>query len=160
MEKELFIIHFLKNHSQTIATAESCTGGLMGHRLTNVPGASQVFQQGFIVYSNEAKENLLHVPKSTLEKFGAVSREVAKIMAERVREVSKTTFGLAVTGIAGPTGGSKEKPVGTVFLALAQQDMPTKVWHEFFPEERLFFKEKVVEKLFDYLIEALSVSKG
>ena len=106
----------------TIATAESCTGGLIANRLTDVSGSSAYFERGLITYSNEAKIQLLQIPASIIEKHGAVSEETARLMAEGVRRLAGTDLGLASTGIAGPTGGSKEKPVGTVFIALADKD--------------------------------------
>ena len=102
--------------------AESCTGGLISHRLTQVPGSSGYFLRGVVVYSNESKEELLGVPRAVLETSGAVSRETAELMAKGVRERSRTTLGLATTGIAGPTGGSPAKPVGRVFVGLAAED--------------------------------------
>lgn len=109
----------LRDQGLTLAVAESCTGGLICHRLTNVPGSSDYFQGGVVTYSNEAKMDLLRVPGETLEKNGAVSEAVAQAMALGVKEVFHTPLGLAVTGIAGPTGGSAEKPVGTVWIGLA-----------------------------------------
>ncbi|MBX9743499.1 MAG: CinA family protein [Chthoniobacterales bacterium] len=141
------IVNTLRSRSQSVATAESCTGGLLAHRLTNVPGASAVFQQGLVVYSNQAKGELLGVPQKLLERFGAVSAEVATAMAERLRQKSGATFGLATTGIAGPAGGSAAKPIGTVFLAIASENKTTEVWREFFLGERLLFKEKATEAL-------------
>ncbi len=91
----------------------------MAHRLTQIPGSSAYFERGVVVYSNAAKVQMLQVPESLIAAHGAVSAEVAEKMAEGVRRVSKTTLGLAITGIAGPAGGSEEKPVGTVFIALA-----------------------------------------
>ncbi|MBM3857077.1 MAG: CinA family protein [Verrucomicrobia bacterium] len=147
------IIQKLHLSSQTTATAESCTGGLLAHTLTNVPGASAVFLEGVVSYSNDAKVNLLNVHPGLIETHGAVSAEVAQAMAEGVQKKSGATFGLATTGIAGPSGGSEEKPVGTVFLAIAQAGKLTKVWKEFFPEERLSFKEKVVGRILNRLLE-------
>lgn len=108
----------LRVNQMTIAVAESCTGGLIGHHLTNVPGSSDYFIGGVICYSNQAKVDLLNVSPETLREHGAVSRQAAVEMAKGVRSLHKTTIGLAVTGIAGPSGGSPEKPVGTVFIAL------------------------------------------
>jgi nicotinamide-nucleotide amidase len=142
------IVQALQQASQTIATAESCTGGLLAHCLTNVSGASAIFEKGFITYSNTSKIKLLQVPASMLEMHGAVSEKVAGAMAEGVRRVSGTTFGLATTGFAGPTGGTEEYPVGTLFLAMAKEEKETIVWREFFPgEERMAFKEKAVEAM-------------
>lgn len=105
----------------TLAVAESCTGGLVAERLTNVPGSSKYFVEGLVTYSNESKSRLLGVDKKLILEFGAVSQQVARDMARGVRHRAKTDFGLAVTGIAGPDGGSEEKPVGLVFIALADE---------------------------------------
>ena len=109
----------LMEKNKTISVAESCTGGLIGHRLTNVPGSSKYFLGGIIVYSNQSKMDLLHVHPDTLDKYGAVSDRTVKEMTLGVRQNSKTDLALAVTGIAGPDGGTKEKPVGTVHVGLA-----------------------------------------
>jgi nicotinamide-nucleotide amidase len=103
-----------------LAVAESCTGGLVSHRLTNIPGSSAFFRQGLIVYSNEAKKELLDVPDELLEEYGAVSPQVAEAMAKEVRLVGDADLGLAITGIAGPGGATPTKPVGLVYLALAR----------------------------------------
>jgi nicotinamide-nucleotide amidase len=103
----------------TLAVAESCTGGLIAQRLTSVPGSSKYFIEGVVTYSNESKTRLLGVDKKLVKEFGAVSQQVARDMARGVRHKAKTDFGLAVTGIAGPDGGTKEKPVGLVYIALA-----------------------------------------
>ena len=109
----------LKHQGMTLSVAESCTGGLISHRITNIPGSSDYFERALIVYSNRAKTELLGVPKRVLNRHGAVSRQAASLMAEGVRAQSSTDLGLAVTGIAGPGGGTEEKPVGTVWIALA-----------------------------------------
>src|ERR1043166_3646864 len=103
----------------TVAVAESCTGGLIAQRLTNVAGSSKYFIEGVVTYSNESKVRLLGVDKKIIKEFGAVSQQVARDMARGVRHKAKTDFGLAVTGIAGPGGGTEEKPVGLVYIALA-----------------------------------------
>ena len=103
----------------TVSVAESCTGGLIAQRLTNVPGASRYFLEGVVTYSNQSKTRLLGVDKKLIKEFGAVSQQVARDMARGVRHKAKTDFGLAVTGIAGPDGGTEEKPVGLVYVALA-----------------------------------------
>jgi len=103
----------------TLAVAESCTGGLVAHRLTEVPGSSNYFTEGVVTYSNEAKTRLLGVPAELIERNGAVSAEVAEAMAEGVKRRAATDFGLAVTGVAGPGGGTPEKPVGLVYVSLA-----------------------------------------
>lgn len=149
------LIQKLTLSSQTVATAESCTGGLLAHTLTNIPGASAVFWEGAICYSNAAKTRLLGVSPDLIENHGAVSAEVAQAMAEGIQQKSGATFGIATTGIAGPSGGSEEKPVGTVFLAIAQAGQPTEVWQELFPEERLVFKEKSTEAVLQYFLSLL-----
>ena len=103
----------------TLAVAESCTGGLIAQRLTSVPGSSKYFIESCVTYSNESKVRLLGVDKNLIKEFGAVSQQVARDMARGVRHRAKTDFGLAVTGIAGPGGGTEEKPVGLVYIALA-----------------------------------------
>jgi nicotinamide-nucleotide amidase len=112
----------LIQRKMTLAAAESCTGGMIGERITNVAGSSAYFERAVVVYSNAAKTDLLGVPGELIEKHGAVSREVAKAMAKGIRERAKTDLGIAVTGIAGPTGGTPEKPVGLVYIALATND--------------------------------------
>jgi nicotinamide-nucleotide amidase len=112
----------LRKAGLTLALAESCSGGLIAKRITDLPGSSDYFLQGVVSYSNAAKERLLGVPADLLERHGAVSREVAIAMASGVRTTAGSDLGLAVTGIAGPAGGSGDKPVGTVFIALADKD--------------------------------------
>ncbi|MFQ5936088.1 MAG: CinA family nicotinamide mononucleotide deamidase-related protein, partial [Acidiferrobacterales bacterium] len=109
----------LRDHKQTLAVAESCSGGLLGNRITNVPGSSTYFVGGIIAYSNELKEKLLGVSQQTLASFGAVSEETAREMALGVRTITGAHLGIATTGIAGPDGGTPDKPVGTVAIALA-----------------------------------------
>jgi nicotinamide-nucleotide amidase len=116
---EEIVGNLLRSHQATLAVAESCTGGLIAHRLTNIAGSSDYFERGVVVYSNRAKIELLKVPEDLLDAVGAVSSPVAEKMAEGVRQISRSTLGLGVTGIAGPGGGSAEKPVGTVFIALS-----------------------------------------
>jgi PncC family amidohydrolase len=103
----------------TLSTAESCTGGLLAQLLTDVPGISAVFREGWITYANQAKERSLGVPRELLEKFGAVSREVAEAMALGAARASGSRMAVAITGVAGPGGGTPEKPVGLVWLGLA-----------------------------------------
>ncbi len=115
---EDFIVCGLIERNQTLVVAESCTGGYLSHRITNVSGSSAVFPAGHCVYSNESKESILGVSKIALEK-GAVSQSVAREMADRVRLLHKADYALATTGIAGPTGGTEEKPVGTVYIGIS-----------------------------------------
>ena len=110
------VVTLLKEKGFTVTTAESCTGGLLAGRLLNVPGASAVYNEGYITYSNEAKRKLLGVPEETLRLHGAVSSETAARMAAGAAEAAEANAALAVTGIAGPDGGTKEKPVGLVYI--------------------------------------------
>jgi nicotinamide-nucleotide amidase len=114
-----------------LAVAESCTGGMIGGRITNVAGSSAYFEMGVVVYSNRSKTELLGVPADLVERRGAVSREVAQAMAAGIRERAGTDLGLAVTGIAGPEGGTPEKPVGLVYIALATADSVKAGEHRF-----------------------------
>jgi nicotinamide-nucleotide amidase len=119
MQHIVSTIHSLliKSH-KTVAVAESCTGGLLSELLTDIPGGSKYFLLGVVAYSNKAKETLLRIPRPLLTRRGAVSKEVAKKMAESIRKLAKADFGIGITGIAGPTGGSPDKPIGTVFIAI------------------------------------------
>ncbi|MCD8021374.1 MAG: nicotinamide-nucleotide amidohydrolase family protein [Clostridiales bacterium] len=111
------IERILRHKGLTVTTAESCTGGLVAGNLINAAGISEVFKEGYITYSNEAKVKILGVKEETLEKYGAVSRETAQEMAEGAAKTAGTEVALAVTGIAGPDGGTEEKPVGLVYIA-------------------------------------------
>ena len=116
---EEIVAALLIEKKMTLAVAESCTGGLISNRLTNIAGSSAFFERGIVTYSNAAKIKLLGVPADVIEKYGAVSVETARLMAEGIRKIAGTDLGLSATGIAGPTGGSIDKPVGTVYLALS-----------------------------------------
>ena len=149
-ELEEVVIRLLVEQRRTLALAESCTGGCLAHRLTNVPGASAVFRAGLVTYSNDAKQQILGVKAATLNRHGAVSEEVAREMAEGARRVCQTDYAIAVTGIAGPTGGTPEKPVGTVFIGLASSQ-PTQISRAFNPWDRLTFKEVTARQALNQL---------
>ncbi len=119
---EVIVGRLLKQRGMTLAVAESCTGGLVGHRITNVPGSSAYYEGSITAYSYDVKELLLHVRHDTLYHYGAVSEQTAREMAEGVRRAFHADIGLAVTGIAGPGGGTPEKPVGLVYIALIAPD--------------------------------------
>jgi nicotinamide-nucleotide amidase len=116
------INELLRGRHMTLSTAESCTGGLIGKMITEVSGASQIYGFGFVTYANEAKMQLIGVKKETLDAYGAVSEETAREMAEGARRVSGSDIGVSVTGIAGPTGGTKEKPVGLVYIGVSDKN--------------------------------------
>jgi len=126
----------LRARGWTLAIAESCTGGLVGHMLTREPGASDFLVLDAVTYANSAKSKVLGVDEETIRWHGAVSSEVAAAMAQGARRVSGADVALALTGVAGPSGGSEQKPVGTVFIALARPDGSTDVKHRVFPGER------------------------
>ncbi|HSU86513.1 MAG TPA: competence/damage-inducible protein A [Chthoniobacterales bacterium] len=149
---ETVIVRLLTAKSATLAVAESCTGGFLAHRITNVPGASAVFLAGYVTYSNEAKSAALAVDPATISKHGAVSESVARAMAEGARAISGATFALATTGIAGPGGGSEAKPVGTAYIALAGGG-ETVVRHLFFPSDRETFKQLATQMALNLLRE-------
>ena len=119
---EEVIIQLANSKNSTVSTAESCTGGLIGHRLTEVSGSSDVYKGGFVVYNNESKIDLLGVDKSILKKYGAVSEETAQAMAKNVTNIFASDYGISVTGIAGPSGGTDQKPVGLVYIGFAKND--------------------------------------
>jgi nicotinamide-nucleotide amidase len=154
---EQVVVRLLRQAGRTVATAESCTGGLMANRLTNVAGASEVFGWGFVTYANEAKERLLGVSASDLADHGAVSEPVVRAMAEGALGASGADYALAVTGVAGPGGGTAEKPVGTVWIALAArgrvagESVTTTVLREHFPFEREMFKAMTSQTALDML---------
>ncbi|MFW5939075.1 MAG: CinA family protein [Halolamina sp.] len=148
----------LRERDATIAVAESCTGGLIGSRLTDVPGASDYFDRSVVTYSYDAKLSALAVSRESLDAHGAVSAPVAEQMAAGVRDVAGTTFGLSTTGIAGPEGGSEEKPVGTVFIGRSYAaewgtgDSCTEVSRHVFDGDRTAVKEQTARKALELLL--------
>jgi len=156
---EQVVINQLVNQNKTIAVAESCTGGFLSNRFTNVPGASLVFLEGFVTYANESKIRELQVDVGMIERHGAVSAEVAVAMAEGALRVSGSDYALSTTGIAGPGGGSLEKPVGTVFIALALKQGEPVVERHLFPTDRENFKWLASQAALDLLRRTLSELK-
>jgi nicotinamide-nucleotide amidase len=154
-ELEEVIGKYLTKKHQTVAVAESCTGGFVGHRITNVPGSSEYFLHGVLAYSNTAKTDFLGVSPEIIDKYGAVSPQVARAMATGIRERSNATYGLSITGIAGPSGGTKEKPVGLVYTALAY-DQVVLVKKNLFLGDRNAIKFQSSQKALDMLRRHLS----
>ena len=143
--------------ASSIAVAESCSGGLIAHRITNVPGASTIFKGGVVAYANEVKMHVLGVPEDLLARCGAVSEPVALAMAQGVRHRIKTDFSAAVTGIAGPGGGTDEKPVGTVYIAIAGA-AETHAYLYHFSGDRSAIKAQTAETAMVCLLKALEKS--
>lgn len=139
-----------------IATAESCTGGLVAASLTDIAGSSDVFDRGFVTYSNGAKADLLGVPDTLIEEHGAVSPEVARAMASGALAHSRAGLSVAITGIAGPGGGTAEKPVGLVHFATALEGADVRACHRIFQGDRRAVRHAAVETALDLLLERLS----
>ena len=151
---EARIGRILRERRMKIAVAESCTGGHIANRITNIQGASDYFDLGFVTYSNDSKELYLFVPEEVIAEKGAVSSEVAKAMAEGLRETTEADIALSVTGVAGPGGGSPEKPVGTVFVGLASKDS-TFVNKFLFSGDRISIKEQTSEEALKLVLDYL-----
>jgi nicotinamide-nucleotide amidase len=148
------IAKILIHKGQTLAIAESCTGGLLGNQLTDIPGSSAFFWLGIIAYDNKAKTKALRVPPALIKKHGAVSLEVATVMANNVRQILNTHFGVSITGIAGPTGGSALKPVGLVFIAVSSKQQTIQQEYRF-KGSRLSIKKQAAQKALHLLLKAL-----
>lgn len=152
------IITLLRHVGHTLVTAESCTGGLISAIITETPGASDIFERGFVTYSNQSKIDLLTVPTFYIEDFGAVSRETAIAMAEGALLLSKASISLAVTGIAGPDGGTALKPVGTVYIASTLRHQKTCLHAFLFKGDRASIRFQAAKAAFDVLHKQLSHS--
>ncbi len=152
----------LEAQNSTLALAESCTGGLLAKRLTDMPGSSAYFKEGLVTYSNEAKERLLGVPHELLVEHGAVSEPVARAMAEGARKLAETDYGLSVTGVAGPDGGTEEKPVGLVFVGVSDREgsfaerLDLSAW----ARSRVSIRERSANRAFDLLRLRLEEHRG
>jgi PncC family amidohydrolase len=155
MRVEITIGKLLRAWGKTLSIAESCTGGLVSDHITNVPGSSVYFEGSIVCYSNWAKVRHLHIPLKTLERFGPVSSEIAGRMAQGVRKAFHTTFGLSTTGVAGPTGGTKKTPVGTVFIGFSNGK---RTWVKKFDLKgsRREIKKETAEKALSFLQEYLT----
>jgi nicotinamide-nucleotide amidase len=152
-----FIIHLLTQKGLTIACAESCTGGLLASRFIDQPGASVVFLEGVIAYSNDAKIRRLNVSPSTLQTYGAVSSQTAEEMAKGIVETSGSAIGLSTTGIAGPDGGTADKPVGLVFICCHNtQTGLTKTWDINLKGTRNQIRSQTVNEMISLLFASIS----
>lgn len=151
------IIKTYTTKSLKIAVAESCTGGYVSHMFTNISGASKVFERGIVCYSNQAKIDLLNVERKTLEIHGAVSENVVKQLAYNIRTLSNVDIGIGISGIAGPTGGTPEKPVGTVYIGFSTEE-ETQANRFDFNADRITFKKLVLEKIIEHLEQVVKVN--
>jgi PncC family amidohydrolase len=155
MKLEKLIGDHLREKGWTLSIAESCTGGLICDRITNIPGSSDYFEGGMVTYSNESKTKYLGISLNDIKRYGAVSPQVAKKMAEGIRKAFNTTFGLSTTGVAGPTGGTKRSPIGRVFVGFAN-GRRTWVRKLDLKGNRREIKEKAAEIGLEFLYEILS----
>jgi nicotinamide-nucleotide amidase len=154
--KAITLVVNAKNAGLRVATAESCTGGLVSAAITDVPGSSDVFDRGFVTYSNAAKTDLLGVPAAIIDAHGAVSEETAVAMAEGALRHSLADVAVAITGVAGPGGGSTEKPVGLVHFGCARRGATTvHVERRFGPLSRAEIRARAVEQALDLLLDAV-----
>lgn len=155
MQLEKKIARQLIATGKTISIAESCTGGLLTNRLTNIPGSSAFLLAGIISYSNTAKTKLLRIPPSLIQKKGAVSSSVAGLMAKNVRKLFDTDLSVAISGIAGPTGGSSQKPVGLVFIAV-QSRKHLLVDRNLFKGSRIQIKKQAADRALELLFKIIN----
>ena len=139
---------------KTLSIAESCSGGLLAHRLTNIPGSSKFFKLGVIAYSYESKRKILKIPAPLLKKYGAVSAQVVQLLAKHVRSVQNTDFGIGITGIAGPGGATAKKPIGLVYIALSTKSGLI-VKKCLFKGKRTQVKKKTADQALRLLLKAL-----
>ena len=149
----------LRNRGWTLSIAESCTGGLICDRITNIPGSSDYFEGGMVTYSNESKAKHLGIPLDYIKRYGAVSPQVARKMAQGVRKAFNTTFGLSATGVAGPTGGTKRSPIGRVFIGFAN-GRRTWVRKLDLKGSRREIKKKAAERSLEFLYKILIEKAG
>ncbi len=158
MRLEKTIGNLLRDKGWTLSIAESCTGGLVSHQITNVPGSSDYFEGGIVSYSNRAKARHLSMLITFVERYGPVSPQVARRMAQGVRKAFQTTFGLSTTGVAGPTGGTRKTPVGLVFIAVSDGKRSV-VRKEMFKGSRMEVKKAAAERslrlLYDFITKQI-----
>ncbi len=156
IKKAKFIVDDLKKAKRTLSTAESCTGGLLSALITEIPGSSEVFLSGYVTYCNKSKIETLTVPTYFIEDFGAVSSETAIAMAEGSLLIAHSDFAISITGIAGPDGGTLEKPVGLVFIALAVKNAKTSVYKFQFSGDRSSVRLQTVDTALELLKDRLT----
>ena len=151
MESLTALVNILKDKELKIAAAESCTGGLLGGALTSMAGSSQFFELGMVTYSNEAKIKLLGVKEDTIYQYGAVSENTAKEMAVNIKNVAGTNIGVSITGVAGPGGGSEEKPVGLVYIGVSMENT-TYIYKHLFEGNRASVRSQSVSAAIEHIL--------
>ena len=149
----LKVVKILTKKKLTVALAESCTGGLLASTITSISGSSKVFNMGLVTYSNYAKVKLLRVPKKTIVNFGAVSHETCLSMVKNLSKISKSNISISVTGIAGPNGGTKEKPVGLVYVGLKKGRKTIIKKNLFINKGRIFIQKATVKKVLKMVLK-------
>ena len=149
------VVRILTKKKLTVSFAESCTGGLLASTLTSISGSSKVFNMGLITYSNNAKVKLLKVPKKTITKYGAVSHETCLSMVENLSKISKSNISISITGVAGPNGGTKQKPVGLVYVGLKKGRKTIIKKNLFKNKGRIFIQKATVKKVLKMVINII-----
>ena len=149
------IVNKLIKKKLTISIAESCTGGLLSSALTSVGGSSKIFNLGFVVYSNESKINVLKIPKNIIKVYGAVSKRVCFDMAKNLKKISKTDISVSITGIAGPSGGIKKKPVGLVYIGIKKGNRTEIKKYLFKNKGRAYIQKAAVNKSLELILSFL-----
>ncbi|HWU18093.1 MAG TPA: CinA family protein [Devosia sp.] len=150
------IIDFLTAAGKTIVTAESCTGGMIAAALTDIPGSSAAFYGGYVTYANAAKSRMIQVPARLIHDYGAVSNQVARAMADGARNTARVDYAVAVTGIAGPDGGTEKKPVGLVYVAVSSELATVVIEHRFGDLGRDAVRRATVEAAFELILQVLN----
>ena len=146
------LISLLKRKKLKLAVAESCTGGMLSSAITSVSGSSKVFNLGLVTYSNESKIKVLKISKKLIRKYGAVSEQVCKAMAKNVSKIGKTNMSISITGIAGPSGGTKQKPVGLIYVGIKRANKVKVNRYLFKNKGRLYIQKATVNKSLDLII--------
>ena len=149
------VVKILIKKKLTISFAESCTGGMVSSAITAISGSSKVFTLGLVVYSNKSKINVLKIPKNIIKKYGAVSEQVCLTMVKNVSKISKTSISLSITGIAGPDGGTKNKPVGLVYVGIKKGNKIKVKKYLFKNRQRIYIKKTTVNKSLDLILRTL-----
>ena len=149
------IVNLLKRKKLKIAIAESCTGGMLSSAITSVSGSSKVFTLGVVTYSNQSKTKVLRVPKNIIRKYGSVSEQVCKAMVKNVSKIGKTNFSVSITGIAGPSGGTKIKPVGLVYVGIKKGNRTEVKKYLFKNKGRSYIQKATVDKCLGLILSAL-----